>query len=148
MAVTARGFSELKASLRNVAEKASRGVRESLEQGAEDIKDLAVLYAPVDKEFLEKSIKVMSDIESNRRKAFFVYVDEELPADGNTKVGDYATIMHERYNDFEPGKKTKDKRRDNPGVNIGEKYLERALEDLKDEVENAAQARARQGIGH
>lgn len=146
MSVVLTGFEELVASLQNTAERSSRGAREELVKGAYKIKNLAELYAPVDKGNLEKAIKVGEEIGVNRRKAYFVFVDETLPAGDGKTVGDYATEMHEGT--YKLGKDSEKKQQSNPGIVVGRKYLERAMLDLDDEIKAAVESKVNQGVGH
>ena len=159
MGVIVTGLNNLLASLNNKAERASRGARDALEEGAEMIKDRAVEYAPVDLENLEKSIKVKKTIDTlmHRRVGFDVYVDEEMLAPGDRgrggrhkKVGDYADAMHELSGvagGYNLGKKSQDKMRDT-GKLVGAKYLERAYLELEEEVKAKAEAGVSVGVGH
>lgn len=146
--VTKSGFNELTATLENIAERSSRGGREELLKGAESIKELAKVYAPRDLMNLENSIKRGELSGLFGRKAYTAYVDESMSAGGKKKVGDYADIIHELYHNFQPGEETLKKMRDNPGVHIGGKYLERALDDLKPSIEENVKRRIKEGIGH
>lgn len=149
MGVVLTGFNDLTASLMNVADRSSSGAREELAKGAEDIKDLAVLYAPIDEGNLEKAIKVQkfADVSNNRRNTYVVYVDDDVAAPnakGGT-VGDYALQMHEGV--YNLGVLSQDKE-DSLGITVGRKFLERALDDLDDEIKRKTEAKVNQGIGH
>ncbi|MGZ8497413.1 MAG: HK97 gp10 family phage protein [Candidatus Binatia bacterium] len=151
MGVKIKGLNHLLASLANTAERSSRGSREALEKGAEDIKDLARLYAPVDQKNLEKSIKTgkFKDSTNHGRNTYTVFVDEDMSAGPNKKVGDYADEMHELHGiDYQPGDKTIAKQNANPGVYVGRKFLERALDDKRDEIGRKVEEKLKQGIGH
>lgn len=154
MGVMVSGMDALKVSLSNMAERSSRGARDELEQGAIDIKELARLYAPVDTTALEQSILLGSEIHGftekrNGRNVYTVEVKMDLPnGHGNGVVGDYADIVHEHYQIMHSGEETERKRAANPGVKIGEKFLERAMEDLDDEIRRKVEAKVSQGIGH
>ena len=104
-------------------------------KGAEDIKDLAVKMAPVDAGNLENAIKVDQGSERglNGRKIVTVYVDESvsIPGRPGKTVGDYAVLMHEGR--YKLGKKSQDKD-DNQQEKVGPKYIERAAEELADEI--------------
>jgi hypothetical protein len=147
MGVTLLGLQELTASLRNVADMSSRGVRDALEHGAEDIQKLARLYAPVDEGNLEDSIKIdgTRDVSSQPgRKMFMVYVDLSHPAEGGRSVGEYAERMHETSYNLGPKSAAKE---DAIGMMVGPKYLERAVEDLEDEINQKATLGLLKGIG-
>lgn len=155
MGVVLSGFKPLEVYLRNIAERSSRGAREELEQGALDIKKLARLYVPEDTTALKQSILLGSEIHGftkkvNGRNVYTVEVDMNMPDghNGHQVVGDYADMVHEHYQIMKAGKNTVDKRAANPGVYIGEKFLERAMEDLNDDIKRKVEARVDQGIGH
>lgn len=146
--VTKTGFDELTATLENVAERSGSGARSELLKGAEQIRDLAKVYAPRDLKNLESSIKQGVIKGLFGRNGYTAYVDGTMSAGRKKTVGDYADIIHELYHTFEPGEETKNKMRDNPGVPIGGKYLERALDDLKPFIEENVKRRVKEGLGH
>jgi len=150
MGVKVTGVDEFKYTLRNFADRSSKGSRETLKQGAIDISELAKLQAPVDKFNLEASIKVRQTKDSlfRNRAAFEVYIDDNTSAGDGRTVGEYAENVHENYDRMTPGKGTIDKRVANPGVDIGGKFLERAFETLTDEIKARVEARVNQGVGH
>lgn len=151
MGVILSGFNDLSATLMNIADRSGRGAREELAKGAEDIKDLAILQAPIDDGNLERAIKVQkfSDATNNRRNTYSVYVDEEVAAPnakGGT-VGDYAVMMHEGV--YNLGVLSLDKQNSlGQGVRVGRKFLERALDKLDEDIKRKTEARVAQGIGH
>lgn len=148
MGVAVLGVDDLVVSLRNTAERSSRGVRDALDSGARDIQELARLQAPVDIGALEKSIKMDSfrdENSSSGRKAFIVYVDLDEPADDGKVVGDYAEMMHE--GEYDLGPRSEAKQSANPGVIVGPKFLERAIDELEDDIQRAARDGLLKGIG-
>ncbi|MGZ8172584.1 MAG: HK97 gp10 family phage protein [Methylobacter sp.] len=152
MGVALLGFDALLASLRNTADRSSRGAREELAKGAEAIKELAIRQAPVDEGNLESAIKTGKSRDlSTGRNNYLVYVDESVdastPAHPNKTVGDYAEKMHEDpyYN---LGIKSENKQANNPDIKVGYKYLERALDELSDDIKRKVESKVSQGIGH
>jgi hypothetical protein len=114
--------------------------RRALEQGAKDVQELARRQAPVDEGNLEAAIKLDHDYQGvNRRKRFFVYIDENMPVPGkpDKRVGDYSVLMHENlapYGTFQLGPLSEEKQSANPDVIVGGKFLERAGDELADEI--------------
>lgn len=151
MGVILSGFDTFAASLRNTAERSSRGAREALQEGAENIKKRAIEYAYVDIGNLEKAIKTatMKDSEFIRRNMYVVYVDEDMdastPDNPGKTVGDYAFDLHE--GNFRLGPKSREKR-DATGKRVGPKFLERAYQDFDEEIRAKAESKVTQGIGH
>lgn len=143
------GFEALQVNLRNTAERSSRGAREELIKGAKAIQELAIRQAPVDEGNLEKSIKVGSELLSGR-KMYTVYVDESVSASTTEHpgltVGDYAERMHESV--YGLGILSEAKQDANPDIRVGRKFLERAMDDLQDEIAAKVEAKVNQGIGH
>ena len=157
MGVKVTGGEGLKRKLENFAEKSSEGVREVMRRYANKIGERARDYAPVDEHNLENSIcypAIDKRCEKrdgiNNRTTFSVFVDKDMlalnpnkPSTAGKLVGDYAFIIHEGYNPetgkpFEWGEKTQAKSQDK-GVHCGEKYLERAVDDFRDECKEAAE---------
>ena len=160
MGIVVSGIENLIVSLANMADRTSRGSREQMEQGAVDIRDLARLYAPVDKGNLEDAIKTGKELHGawergvNRRNIFTVEIDEDMPFEklnknGTTtigKVGDYSTRMHEDWT-YNLGVLSELKAQQT-GMPVGPKFLERAMEDLDETIKAKVESRINQGIGH
>jgi HK97 gp10 family phage protein len=147
MSVKMFGFKELTAELNNIEKRSSRGVRSALLHGSEKIRDLAKQYAPVDEGNLEESIKVAQekDITNSGRSKYYVFVDENQPAEGGKTVGFYATRMHE--GDYRLGKGSQ-RKADSSGLLVGRKFLERAMEDLEEEIKKDVEQNLERGVGH
>jgi hypothetical protein len=131
----------LVAELRQVTQKAVRGVSDVIREEGEIIAELARDYAPVDQGNLESAIKVREERTGyNRRYEVDVYIDPDVPApeldakgnivkgtEGKT-VGDYAMEMHE--GDYNLGIGSRQKA-DALGVKVGPKFLERAVDERR-----------------
>ena len=107
--------------------------RTEMGKGAKKIRNLARLQAPFLDGNLEKAIKIETEYGGiNGRKRFTVYVDESMaiPGRSGATIGDYAVRMHEGV--YNLGKKSLQKQ--SAGVIVGRKYLERAADDLGDEI--------------
>lgn len=147
MSVKMFGFKELTAELNNIEKRSSRGVREALEKGAEKIQDLARKYAPVDEGNLEESVKIAKEVDilNSRRSKFYVYIDENQPAKDGKTVGFYALRMHE--GDYRLGKGSQAKAVSS-GLLVGRKFLERAMEDMEEEISKDVEEGLKSGVGH
>lgn len=163
MGISITGFDQLSLVLEQVTDRSVRGVQNVLEDGAYWIGQTAKEYSPVDTMNLENAIKIMKAQDgSNRRNVFYVYVDESEPAsaendDGDVypssagkTVGDYALLMHEGLapygsGAFELGKKSQ--RKAAMGLDVGGKYMSRALEDHADDIYNRSEAALSRALG-
>jgi len=120
--------------IKQIGDRATKGISDVMRDEAENIRDLARSNAPVDEGNLEAAIKTDFDYQGiNRRLRASIYIDMEMPeAQGNGRtVGRYAEIMHELLapygsGRFNLGKKSEDKRA--AGHDVGGKFLERAAE--------------------
>ena len=146
MAVVVTGMEGLLVSLNNIADRSSRGARSELQKGAIEIRNLARRMAPVDEGNLEESIKEGSFRGVDGRNVYTVEVDETVVSSTGGVVGDYAERMHE--GDYHLGLKSEVKQAGNPDIYVGRKFLERAMEDLDDEIKRKVEAKVSQGIGH
>ena len=158
MGLKLTGVEALQVNLINTAELSSAGGREGLKVGAKMIRDLARLYAPVINEDhgLERAIKTDQDLngewnkDSRGRIQPFVKVDPDEPSvvkGKECKVGAYADYIHEGIAWSELGDDSK-KKQNNTGVEVGKKFLERAMDDLEDDIRTMIESRINQGIGH
>lgn len=128
MPVKITGDTAVSTRIRNIADRTTRASRRRLDQAGEMIADRASDYAPVDRHNLEAAIQSEGVIGDNRRKEVVVSAGGIV---NGVNVDRYATIMHESV--YEPGKESKEKA-ERLGVTVGRKYLERAADDLEDEI--------------
>lgn len=134
MAITVTGVDELLTSLQQTGQRAERGVAGEIRQGAEDIKDLAVMQAPVDEGNLENAIKVEIDRSGIRgRVQAYVFVDGDEDAGDGKKVEEYANLMHEGVYQLGPRSQIKNAA---VGGGVGRKFLERAVDELAPDIIN------------
>ncbi|WP_028449708.1 hypothetical protein [Chitinibacter tainanensis] len=124
------------AAIEQVGKRVMKHAVDRMRLEAERMRELAIDYAPVDTGRLENAIKIAEDQGGiNRRKRFFVYVDEQHVEDGKA-VGEYLYFIHEGFSrgkdgsiraSYELGElsQAKDAGR---GV-VGPKFLERAGEE-------------------
>lgn len=129
--------------IRQVGDRAVRGVSDIMQEEGEAIAQLAREFAPVDQGNLEEAIKVeVARGGSRGRISVDVYIDPDMPAphinpDGTvTKgtesktVGDYAAAMHEGLAPYGSGAFKLGPRslaKAASGAAVGGKFLERAL---------------------
>lgn len=131
MGVKITGVNALLKNLEITGKEYSAQARDALEEGAFQIAETAQDMSPRLEGNLEASIKVEYDAQgANRRKRFFVYVDEDaygtgVDASGYRKyVGDYARFIHD--GSYEPGKESKAKEA-RVGVKVGPRFMTRSL---------------------
>lgn len=118
-------------------ERAVKGVSTVMQEGGDEIRDLARMYAPVDKGNLEDAIiKSTNPTGLNRRAEIEVGVDMSQPIGGGRTVERYAERMHE--GNYKLGKKSEAKAAA-LGVRVGPGYLSRAFNEVKGKmIERAA----------
>lgn len=125
------GIEQLLARLRNTADKVPETARKTMHRGADRIVELARLQSPVDLHNLEESIRKEVAYEDGRRGRLRIDIAVGGIVNG-VNVDQYAVKVHEAYEisvaPNGPGPGTLAKMRANPGVIIGSKFLERALE--------------------
>lgn len=128
----------LKAALQGAGEKAHRHATAGLVESAHIIAETAQLYAPYKTGALERAIKVDEPRQSRGADGRFGSVTVPIYVDGDDGVEDYAGLMHEGlepYGDGEfklgKGSQAKD---GGTGV-VGGKFLERAIEENVDEIQ-------------
>lgn len=120
------GVDQLLTRLRYTASKVKDNARKVMHREAEKIQKRAVLYAPVDDGELEQAIHIEKGYEDNGRLTIQIVAGGEV---NGIDVDAYAALIHENYASMKPGLNTIAKRDANPGVYIGEKFLDRAAKD-------------------
>ncbi|SER25931.1 Bacteriophage HK97-gp10, putative tail-component [Faunimonas pinastri] len=130
----AEGFDQLVIALRHAGERVEDKARKTMRRGADKIVKTAQLYAPVDKHNLEDSIHKEIGYERRGRLKIDIVMGGEV---NGVNVDRYALLVHENYSSLKPGAGTIAKRMANPGVYIGEKFLERAMADSEAKLKNA-----------
>ena len=123
--MNARGFGAVFARLNNIGEKVPDNARKTMHRAADRVVRNAKLMAPVDKHNLEESIK--KEISYGFRGRLQINVTAGGFVNG-VNVSNYVAEVHENYSSFVPGPNTVAKQNANPQVIVGEKFLERALE--------------------
>lgn len=124
-------------NLENIADKVKEGMRQFMIRSADRVVKEAKANAPRDKWNLEESIKAKRAIGSDKRLTIAVEVGGTGP-DG-TNVDAYAMLVHENYEDLGgPGEGTLEKMKADPTRHIGSKFLERAADQERKNVDKRA----------
>lgn len=127
-------FGDLGFHLKNVSRKASKGAAGEMRRAAYDVKELSVRMAPVDKQNLEKAHEVVERRGDRNRIEFSVEVGGFV---GGRNVDEYALFVHENYGSVKRrGKGTIEKQKADPSVEVGEKFLERAFEQVEKGIDD------------
>lgn len=132
-------WSRVEVAFKNIAAKVPAHAARTMRRAAQRIVNLAQIYVPEDEALLRDSIRLEAS-KVNRRLHIKVVVggQQVINAAGRViNLDQYAAIIHERYDEFKPGKRTQEKRLAHPGAHIGERFLTRAADD-----ESAATERA------
>lgn len=126
------GVGKVKARLKRIGKRTNRAALAAVRRGAEEIADLAADYAPVDEGNLEDSIVVAEERSGNSRIVIFIGVDPSRLGLGYKRYGfRYDIQMHEGVYNLGP---LSQKKNSELGGGVGPKYLERALEELEEEI--------------
>lgn len=125
--------SKLLYRIKQVGERATKGISTVMRQEAINIRDLARSNAPVDEGNLESAIEVDFDyLGANGRLRASVYIDSKIVVrkDGKT-IGDYARVMHELLEPYGTGRfhlGPRSQAKAQAGHDVGGKFLERAAQ--------------------
>lgn len=134
MGMTLRGLGALKTELHNIAEKVPENGRKVMHRGADKIVERAKLFTPHDTGALENSIRQEAGYEGRGRLTIMITFGGE--SDG-VDTDAYAMEIHENYDRLHPGPGTLLKMEANPGVDIGDHFLTRAVEEQEPKLEKA-----------
>jgi hypothetical protein len=126
MKMTADGFDQVMAQLRNAATKVPDNARKVMHRQADKIVELAKLMAPHDTGELEDAIHKEISYEGRGRLVIDIVCGGTIRG---VDVDRYAAEIHENYESMKPGVGTIAKRAANPGIYVGGKFLERALNE-------------------
>ena len=151
MPVQTIGLLAVETMLINVDTTAKKRVRAALVRRALAIRDLARKMAPRDEGFLEKAIEIRGESTERARdsggrftyKPIEVYIDMDVPIEGRDgkTVGNYAYFVHEHLHPVPGGWKLGDeserKQAENPGIQVGGLFLERAAEAQEKDLDAA-----------
>lgn len=138
MGMWLEGEDELMATLRQVGDKAHKGVFQQMKKEAIAIRDRAREYAPIDHGNLEDAITA-EEVSGERnesgqfgRKSMSVFVDMSKDGYHGEPIGQYAYVMHEHFYNLGKRSAQKDAGR---GV-VGRLYLERAAAEVSRDIMN------------
>lgn len=147
--VSIKGLDDVIARLERVGAKTCDAERELMEKSAEQMRDRAKMYAPVDEGNLEEAIKTrpVKRAGINGRNVHEVYVDKDELGEGYSKYGHrYDITMHEDPQGNSGKGPRSQAKAESLGVFVGPKFLERALEEMRRPIEEAARAIAKRFI--
>lgn len=145
MGLKVSGIKGLKRRIKNAANQSPRFAENELINGGEEIKQLSKKFAPVDEGNLEDAHKTSHDSGGIRGGLrVLVYIDKDVAAKGGKYVGDYAAFTHE--GNYKLGDRSKEKA-SRLGVTVGRKYLQRALDELNDEIRGRVESAVKKGVG-
>jgi hypothetical protein len=126
------GCDELATLMKQLAGRVPQQGRKIMDRGADKIVKEAQLNAPVDKHNLEDAIHKEKSYEDRGRLRIEIVVGGEVRG---VDVDRYAMLIHENYAGMKPGPGTLAKQSANPGRVIGEKFLERAVDDQMPKIQ-------------
>lgn len=132
--IKASGINDLVGELRHAADRVSDTARKTMHREADKIVKLAKQMTPVDKHNLEESIKKVVSYGDRGRLQIDIEVGGTIRG---VNVDKYAVIIHENYDEMNPGPETMKKQQANPQVIVGRKFLERAMTAHEDKLTNA-----------
>jgi len=146
MGLKVTGISTTALKLQSQAGRTNKAALQEMIAGGQLVHELAVMQAPVDDGNLEEAIKLEIDAANPLRASISIYVDEDMSVPGRPgkTVGDYALRMHE--GDYQLGSISQLKQDSNPGVIVGRKYIQRAIEELQQDIETAMQEAVKSSI--
>jgi HK97 gp10 family phage protein len=137
------GCDELSSLMKQLGDRVPKQGRKVLDRGADKIVQEAQLNAPVDKHNLEDAIHKEKNYEDRGRLKIDIVVGGQVRG---VDVDRYAMMVHENYEGMlrvvrkdgtpgGPGPGTLAKRAANPGRYVGEKFLERAVDDMMPKIQ-------------
>jgi hypothetical protein len=143
MMKSTKGLSTVLSNLQNVKRSIPQNAIAELRKGATQIQKSAQQFAPLDKGPLESSIKIDEQV-TPERASITIYVDESTPTDRHgVAVGDYAMALHEGSYNLGPHSRAKAA---SLGVQVGPKYLERALRAHRPDIAAALNAAIKKAL--
>jgi hypothetical protein len=128
------GVPQLKTKLRNIAERVPATARKVMHRGADKIVAQSQLQCPEDKGNLVESIHQETTYEQRGRLAIDIVAGGTV---NGVDVDEYATLIHENYESMKPGPITLAKMAANPGIVIGSKFIQRAVDAAEPVLEKS-----------
>lgn len=128
------GADQLIFQLRNRAQKVPENARKVMHRESDNIVKLAQIMVPEDDGEAKDSIHVEKGYEGNGRLKIDIVAGGVVRG---VNVDRYIMIIHENYEQFKPGPVTEAKRAANPGIYIGSKFIERAIDARMPKLQKA-----------
>lgn len=132
------GIGAVQIQLTNIARRVPDESRKVMLRKAEQIAALARKMVPEDTGALMESIRVEKGYQANGGRLYVNVVAANkvvvLPSGRQVDLNDYALIIHETYGSMNPGERTLQKQRENPGIKVGEKFMTRAADQVRPTV--------------
>lgn len=142
MSIQVKGIDATSAAFRRIGKKTTSAALRESRKGMKAIRDRARDYAPVDEGNLEAAIE-LEEFVDGRRKAWIVGVDVEQLGPGYQKTGfRYDIAMHEGVYKLGPLSEAKG----GAAAGVGPKYLERAVREIKPEIEKNIRSAIKRGL--
>lgn len=138
MSIEVFGLDALETMIRQGGARAQHGVVDQMRKEAENMRDLAKKFAPIDEGNLEDAIEMeergggRDDMGRFARKSFVVKVNLRHAAPHGKTVGDYAYLMHEHLTPYGPlnlGPLSQAKQEGQSEM-VGGMYMERAVDQV------------------
>jgi hypothetical protein len=125
---------QLEANIRQIGERAVKGMTVVMKRRIILIRDLARSYAPRDTGLLESNIEWATHKGGDRRNIYSVYIDlDAIRRRGNGELGDYAWLMEENLKPYGSGKYNLGKgslaKKIATGKKVGGRFLRRAVQE-------------------
>lgn len=125
------GMGAVQMQLRNIAQKVPAHAARTMQRAANRIVETAKIMVPEDTGNLMESIRIERGVQADRRIFINVIAGNQtvtLPNGKEIDLNQYALIIHENYDQMNPGEKTLDKMAKYPDYQIGARFLSRAAE--------------------
>lgn len=146
MGLSVTGVAKTLLALKRTEDRTNKALLRSMRRSAEKVKTLAQAFAPVDEGNLEDAIVVAEDrsVSTGNRAVAFVGVDPSRLGEGYQRYGRrYDILTHE--GSYTLGKRSQAKQ-DASGLKVGSKYLERAVQELEEEIQEDYKATVRRSL--
>jgi len=136
--IKVKGIKKVSLDLRHLGERVQENARKQMHRSAERIVKEAKINVPEDWGALKEAIHIEKSYGTRNRLQIDIVVGGDQLYEsrhGWVDVQQYAWIIHEHYEQYEPGKRTKKKMAEYPG-RVGSKFLTRAAEDENKKLAN------------
>ncbi len=137
----------IQAAIRQVGDRAVKGVSGVMRDFGEIIAHQAEMNAPRDTGALEDAIQVKMDRDSNGRLVVKIYVSRTAMNEGGYRVADYAYQMETGLAPFGTGEYQAGQGTVAKGPQAGGRYLERAVQQHRQELLQRVARIVRKAVG-